>query len=180
MSNQKSPDLGLLYQENAKIAAIFWKWRHKIMTGLFAIIVALFALSGWFYQQRFGEATAVPLFFGFILCFTAVLLDWRNARILKACYFFGQKIEKEVGEDNGIFTLINEARITDNGSQTNTPLKWLIQKLTYTILLRVIYLLMGILLLGLSYVAYYHPLKPAAPQINVEGSVLQQSSNIPA
>lgn len=147
--------LSLLYQENAKIASIFWEWRHKIMTGLFAIIVALFTLSGWLYQNRAGKATAVPLFFGFILCLTAILLDWRNARILKACYSFGQKIEKKIGENDGIFTLIDRA-----------------QRLTYTTILRVVYLLIGLLLLGLSYTAYYHSDKPVSEQITVDGSTL--------
>src|SRR5215213_7024900 len=54
----ESDPLSLLYQENAKVAAIFWEWRHKVMTNFFTAIVALFALSGWFYQQQFGRAVA--------------------------------------------------------------------------------------------------------------------------
>jgi hypothetical protein len=45
----ETENLNLLYQENAKVAAIFWEWRFKLMASFFAVIAALFALAGWFY-----------------------------------------------------------------------------------------------------------------------------------
>jgi hypothetical protein len=67
--DKEAEKLILLYQENAKVAAIFWEWRHKVMTNFFTGMVALFALFGWFYQQldlrRFLFA---PLFFGAFFC----------------------------------------------------------------------------------------------------------------
>ncbi|WP_426504347.1 hypothetical protein ACPPVO_43185 [Dactylosporangium sp. McL0621] len=36
-----------LYQENVKIAAAFWDWRHKLMAFTFTIVSALAAVGTW-------------------------------------------------------------------------------------------------------------------------------------
>src|SRR5687768_3287161 len=43
-----------IYEENANVAAIFWEWRHKIMTHFFAGMAAITALVSWLYQQIGG------------------------------------------------------------------------------------------------------------------------------
>ena len=35
-TEKKTDKYDLMYQENAKIVAIFWEWRHKEMTFFFA------------------------------------------------------------------------------------------------------------------------------------------------
>ena len=71
MSDHTFETLKLLYEENAKVAAIFWEWRHKIMVSFFAGIAALFALAGWFYQQQqLRTLVSASLFLGSLLSFT--------------------------------------------------------------------------------------------------------------
>jgi hypothetical protein len=85
--------LGLLYQENAKVAAIFWEWRNKVITYFAVSITALATLAGWLYQQKLGRPISFPLFIGAILSIILTYLDERNAEILKATYKCGRDIE---------------------------------------------------------------------------------------
>jgi hypothetical protein len=87
----------LLYQENAKVAATFWEWRHKIMTYTFSVIAALLGLTAWLHahQHKAGWLEAVPIGFGGMLAFLAAGLDARNAQILHHCYRIGAEIESE-------------------------------------------------------------------------------------
>ena len=39
-----------LYEENAKVTAIFWEWRHKVLTHFFGVSGALLAVTGWLYS----------------------------------------------------------------------------------------------------------------------------------
>ncbi len=94
--------LKLLYQENAKIAAIFWEWRNKIITDFSAAIVALFTLAGWLHQHSSGWLVSVPLFTGSILCVILTYLDARNADILQACYVCGAEIETQLLRADGL------------------------------------------------------------------------------
>ncbi|HKR12796.1 MAG TPA: hypothetical protein VJT15_12115 [Pyrinomonadaceae bacterium] len=84
--------LRVLYEENGRVAAAFWEWRHKLLTSYFAAVGGIFVLSGWLYGQHFGEITALPLFVGPLISGVAALLDVRNASILKHCYSVGQQI----------------------------------------------------------------------------------------
>jgi hypothetical protein len=88
--------LSLLYQENAKVAAIFWEWRNKIITYFSTSIVALFTLAGWMYLNRPGRFISIPLFIGSILALVLTYLDERNGAILKASYKCGEDIEIEL------------------------------------------------------------------------------------
>ena len=59
----QTPDrasLALVYGENAKIAATFWEWRHKVMTHFFTAFAAIVVLAGWFYKEL-KPWLAVPL-----------------------------------------------------------------------------------------------------------------------
>lgn len=151
-NNEHTKNLELLYQENAKVATIFWEWRFKLMTAFFAGNSALFALTGWFYQH--GELRRWlfgPLLLGATLSGVSFFLDRRNAEILKHCYRVGEKIEmklleKEVSEllegkvdkglhRGGIFQSINQAH----------------QKgITYTLVLGLVYGLTTVVLLFFS------------------------------
>jgi hypothetical protein len=132
--------LDLLYQENAKVAAIFWEWRHKVMTAFFAVIAALFALAGWFYQQsELRTLLFAPLALGAIFCLASFALDFRNAAILRECYRIGEEIEIQLRDEGAIFKSIRATHYSGA---------------TYTIILRAVYAAVGILLLALSYRAY--------------------------
>lgn len=145
--------LSLLYQENAKVAAIFWEWRNKIITYFAASIVALFTLAGWLYQQKPGRLISFPLFIGSILSLVLTYLDDRNGEILKASYKCGKDIEIELlktkgGEGliktgNSIFKLIGEAYPHDQSPEDAISSR---KGITYTKVLRVTFILISILL----------------------------------
>lgn len=139
--DKTSANLSLLYQENAKVAAIFWEWRNKILTYFFTAIGGLFALIGWLHQYYPGRIISIPLSLGVILSVAACLLDARNGEILEGCYQFGAYAELKLHQErSGIFSSIGERR----------DYKTLPKKLpTYTWTLRLTFLLIGgLLLLG--------------------------------
>lgn len=132
--------ISLLYQENAKVAAIFWEWRHKVMTSFFVGIAGLFALAGWFYQQtELRILLFAPLSLGAILSLASLALDNRNRTILRECYRIGEEIEDKLRNEGAIFKSIRTTYHTG---------------VTYTLILCLVYALVGLLLLVLSYRAY--------------------------
>jgi hypothetical protein len=145
--------LSLLYQENAKVAAIFWEWRNKVITYFAVSITALATLAGWLYQQKLGRPISFPLFIGAILSIILTYLDKRNAEILKATYKCGRDIEagllKTKDEDsliktgNTIFKLIGEAHPSDQPSDNVEPVQ---RGITYTKVPRVTLRLISVLL----------------------------------
>jgi hypothetical protein len=149
--------LSLLYQENAKVAAIFWEWRNKVINYFAVSIAALTTLAGWLYPQKLGRPISVPLFIGAILSIILTYLDERNAEILKATYKCGRDIEtallKTKDEDsliktgNTIFKLIGEAHPSDQASYDVEPVR---RGITYTKVLRVTLTLISVLLGGLG------------------------------
>ena len=108
-----------IYEENAKVAAIFWEWRHKVMTNFFTGNAALFAVMGWLYQQAGGiRFWFCGLFLlGGAFAYLSYLLDERNKRILEHCYRLGSKLEPALEKGGGIFSFLNELHYT-GGSYT--------------------------------------------------------------
>ena len=43
-----------LYEETAKVTAVFWEWRHKVLTHFFGVSGALLAVTGWLYSASGG------------------------------------------------------------------------------------------------------------------------------
>jgi hypothetical protein len=126
-----------IYEENAKVAATFWEWRHKIMTHFFTVLAAVFALTGWFYQQsgviRIWHCS--PLILGAIFSLVSYFFDKRNQRVLRECYRIGSTIELQAREEGGIFNFIHNLHYT-RGAFSQT--------------LQALYLISTFLLLGLS------------------------------
>lgn len=130
----------LLYQENAKVAAIFWEWRYKVMVAFFAGVSGLFALAGWFYQQaELRVLLFAPFALGAVFCLAALALDLRNTAILRECYRIGAELEGKLGSEGAIFKSIGATHYT---------------KITYTVILRLVYVGVGLLLAALMYRAY--------------------------
>jgi hypothetical protein len=146
MTEREPEPIGLLYQETAKVAAIFWEWRHKVMTMCFTGIGALFVVAGWLYQQGFSRLIAAALLFGSILSFVSLLLDLRTGEILRECYRVGESLELELRHNKaGIFNSIRKAH-TGKG-------------FTFTRGLQIAYFIVGGLLLVLSIIAVCYPIK---------------------
>lgn len=111
-----SPWQELVYKENAKVVAVFWEWRHKGMTYFSAGVTALVALSSWLYKQDgfLRRASFIPLAAGAGFSLISLLLDRRNARILKECYAVGARIEEQINgkstDGPSIFTHIQKGQ----------------------------------------------------------------------
>lgn len=143
MAEEKTfEELSILYQENAKVAAIFWEWRHKVMTYFFTGIAALFVVAGWLYEKpKLEKFVSAPLALGVLLSAVSAILDWRNGQILKDCYSLGRELELEMRKEKGaIFMSLSDARS---------------KRLTYTSTLRSAYILVGVMLLVLSVLALF-------------------------
>lgn len=169
--------LSLLYQENAKVAAIFWEWRNKIITYFFTATVALFALSGWFFQQQFGRLIFAPLFFGFILSIVSILLDRRNEEILRECYRVGKDIEDELSNKENIENQSSKVKKEIfNSIGTAHNKKGLHKIFTYTWTLRIAYGVVGLMLLALSGLALRYPIGATAQQAIGDISTIERLS----
>lgn len=66
------PNLDLLlrlYEENGRVAAAFWEWRHKVMTYLFTGVAGIAVATGWLYfQPGLKNWAAGPPVLGALLC----------------------------------------------------------------------------------------------------------------
>jgi len=106
--------LTLLYTENAKVAAIFWEWRNKILTQLFAVVAGLTALDGWFYQRNLYRFLPIPLLLGSVFSFVAFFLDYANGRALGDCLRLGGQLESQLHERAGVFKLLAENKFVSH------------------------------------------------------------------
>ena len=146
MTERELEPIGLLYQETAKVTAVFWEWRHKVMTLCFTGIGALFVVAGWLYQQGFSRLIAASLLLGSIVSFVSLLLDLRTGGVLQECYKIGEDLELELRPNKvGIFSSLRKAH-TGKG-------------FTYTRGLQAVYFVVGGLLLLLSIGAVCYPVK---------------------
>jgi len=108
-----------LYEENAKVTAIFWEWRHKVLTHFFGVNGALIAGTGWLYHasQWLRWWHCFPLLLAAIYSFISYKIDRRHTRILRKSYSIAAGIELEARTKGSIFAFINELHY-DDGSLT--------------------------------------------------------------
>ncbi len=151
--------LSLLYQENAKVAAVFWEWRNKILTFFSTIIGAVFLLASWLYQQpNFNkQITSAVFFLGAVFVFISLRLDSRNKDILKNCYKVGKNIENKLFknepdlEELGIFNLIGKAHENEKLYEPKLT--------TYSEVLKYTSWVVILLFLGIAIYNLFYPLK---------------------
>jgi hypothetical protein len=108
-----------IYEENSKVTAVFWEWRHKTMRNFFGAIGAVIAVSGWLFQQAHGITVwlCVPFFIGALYSYITYLLDKRHTKILRECYRIGADIEVHTRQKEAIFHFIDKLHYT-RGSLT--------------------------------------------------------------
>jgi hypothetical protein len=141
-------NLSVLYEENGRVAAVFWEWRNKLLTYYFTAIGGVFVLSGWLYSNKLGKIAAVPLLLPPILSVVAILVDSRNADILKASYIAGENLERmllagsRATEEVGIYSVIGKRHQKRFG-----------KFLTYTWTLPIIYSVVGAFILAFFMIA---------------------------
>jgi hypothetical protein len=128
-----------LYQENAKVAAIFWKWRDKTMNRFRAGFGGVTTVFLWFYEHGYTVRRwhAIPLFIGAAYSFVSYLLDIRHTKIFVECYRIGSDLEVRSRHGAAIYTFIKDLHPT-RGSLTQ--------------ILHLLYLSCGFLFLLLSIV----------------------------
>ena len=115
--------LSLLYTENAKVAATFWEWRHKVMVRFFAAIAAIAGVGSWLYGQKELKALVfIPLLIGAGFSVVSFLMDNVNRKILLGCYETGKELERQLAWTLGTFT-----RLSDHLEEVNYSvfLRWL-------------------------------------------------------
>jgi hypothetical protein len=83
-----------MYAENARVAAVFWDWRHKLITVGLTSLGALIVIAGWSFEHELGRWPAAPLAAGALVAFGVRALERRNHSILTGCYRVGSAIEK--------------------------------------------------------------------------------------
>src|SRR5690348_15149431 len=84
-----------LYEENAKVTAIFWEWRHKVLTHFFGVSGALIAVTGWLYYAS-GDLRpwhCVPLLLAAAYSLISHDIDARHTLILRRSYAIAAGIE---------------------------------------------------------------------------------------
>jgi|SRR5215216_329234 len=108
-----------LYEENAKVTAIFWEWRHKVLTHFFGVSGALIAGTGWLYHASQGLRRwhCFPLLLAAIYSFISYKIDKRHTQILRKSYSIAAGVELEARTKGPIFAFINELHY-DGGSLT--------------------------------------------------------------
>jgi hypothetical protein len=108
-----------LYEENAKVTAIFWEWRHKVLTHFFGVSGAFIAGTGWLYHasQSLRWWHCFPLLLAANYSFMSYKIDKRHTQILRESYSIAAGIEPEARTKGSIFTYINGIPY-DGGSLT--------------------------------------------------------------
>jgi hypothetical protein len=89
--------LKVRYEENAKIAAIFFDWRHKLMTFTFAAVSALVVVCGWLVTHQAPRGlVATPLGVAVAVAVAATAMDRRLGKIMKCTYVTGRDLEGQI------------------------------------------------------------------------------------
>jgi hypothetical protein len=137
----ETKNLSLLYSENAKVAAAFWEWRHKVMTRFFAAIAATTAMASWFYQHsELKPWMFVPFALAAVFSVLSDIMDRVNTEVLRECYQLGMSIEQKLSSDGGVFKAIQDIHHT---------------RASYHWILRVMYVGSAILFAVISLVAIF-------------------------
>jgi hypothetical protein len=104
-------DLATKYLENAKVAAVFFEWRHKLMTFTFAVTSALLVAFGWLLDHRASKwVAASPLFLAAAVSLAAVPITIRHGGILLDCYKRGENLETADGGTPGAYADLRKSR----------------------------------------------------------------------
>jgi hypothetical protein len=127
--------LSLVYGENAKVAATFWEWRHKLMERFFYSTAGIVLGTAWIYKQKeLSHLLFVPPLLGCVYCIVSYLMDRVNSKILLGCYKTGKEIEQQLGPVAGAYSVIFDRY----------------ERVNYTVFLRALYLSSASLFLAMS------------------------------
>jgi hypothetical protein len=101
-----------IYDETAKVIAIFWEWRDKTLSRYFAAISGVIAVAGWLFQQANGIRIwqSLPLFASAVFSYISYLLDKRHKKIFLKGYCITANIELKgrENENGAIYRFIRD------------------------------------------------------------------------
>ena len=110
MNGDGGDRLAVLYQENARIASVFWEWRHKLLTYAFSGIAGLLIAAAWLHSHEYGRVTAVPFFLAVLVALAVIALNERTGLILSESYRVGADLKKSMRPGHeGIFEFMRKA-----------------------------------------------------------------------
>ncbi len=144
MSDDEDSNDGIevLYKENGNITRVYLEWRHKVLVRFFLALAGILIMARWMFDNdSLHGYLFVPFFLGSIMSFITALMDDVNGRVLGNCYKNGEVIEKKINDVTGIYTSMN--------NQYSHPV-------TYTNILRALYIGSGIIFLILAIVVNYY------------------------
>jgi phosphoglycerol transferase MdoB-like AlkP superfamily enzyme len=104
-------DLSLKYAENARLAAVFFEWRHKLMTFVFTVTAALVVAFGWLLEHDASKWVAsAPLFVAASVALAAVPITARHGDILRDAYKRGAALEEAMSTVAGGYSDMYRSR----------------------------------------------------------------------
>jgi hypothetical protein len=83
----------VVYEENGRVAATFWEWRHKTMSHFLAVLAGLIALATWAFDNRLDGFAFAAFLLGSLFALGSYFLNRRTRQILEWCYAVGASIE---------------------------------------------------------------------------------------
>jgi hypothetical protein len=85
--------LRLAYEENGRVTAVFWEWRHKVILLAATTLGAVTAIAAWLYDRDLRWVLSVPFAIGAVILFSCSHFERRIAGILEQCYHRGLWLE---------------------------------------------------------------------------------------
>lgn len=90
-----------LYEENGKVAAVFWEWRHKIISLAALTLGGVVGIAAWLYERDMRWAVCIPLLAGSLSYSMCWRLDRRVATVLDRTYRHGARLESMIDHIRG-------------------------------------------------------------------------------
>ncbi len=75
-----------LYQEQTKVATVFWEWRSKVLSAMLAGFAAVAAATGWMLRFDFWGLAAMPSLLAGGFCLMLRSFEIRTAAIVEQAY----------------------------------------------------------------------------------------------
>jgi hypothetical protein len=95
-------DFRLFYEENGRVTAVFWEWRHKVIMLCALTLAGVLGIASWLYERNLGDWVAVPFGFGSVIFYLCALFDHRIAQVLTRGYDIGDALEQKAIDSKGL------------------------------------------------------------------------------
>lgn len=86
--------LDVFYEENGRVATVFWEWRHKVILLAVSTLAGMLAAFAWLYDRDLPHILWAPFLVGSVIFRICQRLEQRIAVVLRDCYRRGEKVER--------------------------------------------------------------------------------------